>query len=249
MLPPRELVSKLRRRIDRRVHVSPQPFLCLRQRADDGGEVDLADDEQVDVASRAQLAPRGRAKDEGDQPPVHEGRKRLAEDVGQPRRLGEDAQKLREDRSGAIRLEIHLSASHRPLQESRGSQLMEFPLHRAKSRAGQSCDLAKVVRLVGVPQQQGKHPAARASEQHRGRIRPTVQAGASRPHVEYRTYSNWEQPSTAGGQRREAHDSSDRGAEIRRQVCLKPRITPSRPPPAGAAGCPASSSGYRASRG
>lgn len=182
---PRELVSKLRRRIDRRVHVSPQPLLCLRQRADDGGEVDLADDEQVDVASRTQLAPGGRTEDEGDQSPARERRKGLAEDVGQPGGLGEDALKLGEHRSVAIRLEIHLSALHRPPQESGGGQLFEFPLRGPEPCAGQPRDLAKVVRLVRVPQQQAEHPASGAPKQHRGRIRPAVQTGARRAHVEY----------------------------------------------------------------
>lgn len=59
MVPPRELVSKLGRRIHRRVDVSPEPFLCLRQRSDDGGELDLADDDQVDVARGLQLAAGG----------------------------------------------------------------------------------------------------------------------------------------------------------------------------------------------
>ena len=42
MVLPRELVSKLGRRIHRRVDVSPQPLLCLGQRSDDGGELDVA---------------------------------------------------------------------------------------------------------------------------------------------------------------------------------------------------------------
>jgi len=181
----RELVSKLGRRIHRRVDVSPQPLLCLRQRSNDGGELDLADDDQVDVARGPQLAARGRTKDEGDQPPVPERRKGLAEDVGQPGGLGEEAPKLGKHRSVAIRLEIHLPASRRSLQESRGGQLLEFPLHRPEPRAGQPCDLAKIIRLVRVPEQPAEHSAAGPPEQHRGSVRPAVQAELTRSHIRY----------------------------------------------------------------
>jgi len=182
---PSELVSKLGRRIHRRVDVSPQPLLCVRQRSDDGGELDLADDDQVDVARGPQLAARGRTKDEGDQPPVRERRKGLAEDVGQPDGLGEDAPKLGEHRSVAIRLEIHLPALRRSLQESRGGQLPEFPLHRPEPRAGQPCDLAEVIGLVRVPEQPAEHSAAGSPEQHRGSVRPAVQVKLPRSHVGY----------------------------------------------------------------
>jgi len=113
---PREFVAKLGRRIHRRVDVSAQPLLCLRQRSDDGGELDVADNDQIDVARGPQLAARGRTIDEGDQPPILERRKGLAEDVGQAGRLGEDAPKLGEHRSAAIRLKVHLSPSRCPQQ-------------------------------------------------------------------------------------------------------------------------------------
>jgi hypothetical protein len=159
--------------------------LRWRQRCDDGREVDVADDEQIDVASGPHSAPRGRTEHEGDRGPIHQGRERLAQDIGQPDRLGEDAPEFGEYWRVTIRLEIHLPAPNRSLQEPGGGQLAKLPLHGPEPGAGQPCDLAQVVRLVGMPQEQAEHAAASASEQQCRRLGPGATLGTFRSHFEY----------------------------------------------------------------
>jgi hypothetical protein len=61
-----KLRSKLGRRIDRRIVVSAESLLSAGQRSHDVLKGRIADDEQVDIACRPELAASGRSEHEGD---------------------------------------------------------------------------------------------------------------------------------------------------------------------------------------
>ena len=65
MLRPK-LCSELRRRVDRRIDVSPESLLSAGQRPHYVLKGRIPDDEQVDIACRPELAASGRSKHEGD---------------------------------------------------------------------------------------------------------------------------------------------------------------------------------------
>jgi hypothetical protein len=161
-----DLGAKLVRRIDRGIHVSPQPLLRRYQGGRDEVERNVSDDEEVDVAVTAQLPACGRAKDEGHSDLVSERRQRLAQHVDETCGLEKQGLELREDRGVAVRLEMNLSSLHRPAEQAGACERLEFLLHGSLGGAGLPDDLAKVERPLGMAEQQAEHPAASLAEKH-----------------------------------------------------------------------------------
>ncbi len=94
--------------VDRWIDFPSQPLLSASQRRHDVLERRVTDDEQVDVAGGAEFATGGGAEYKRHQHALAEGGQRLSEQIGQSRRLREQAVKLREDRRLTVGLKVDL---------------------------------------------------------------------------------------------------------------------------------------------
>ena len=159
------LVSKFGRRIDSRIHLPAQPFLHHGERMHDALEWRLADDEQIDVAGRAEFAARRRPEHERDLNPIAKRGEALAEEIDEAGRLGKQPAQFRKDRRVAVRLKVHLMPLHRAPNETRGREQLKFTLDGANGGACLADDLPEIVGLVGMPEQPAEQSAPRAAEQ------------------------------------------------------------------------------------
>jgi hypothetical protein len=148
-----------------RIDVSSELLLRGTRHPDDFGKRHVADDEQVDVACRPELCARGRAEDERDLDRIDNRRESLADELHDSERLDHEVPQLGEDRGGTIRLEVDLSPAHGPLQHRRSRQQLKLALYRARGSVSPAKDLADVICLVRMAQQQAEHPLARLAEQ------------------------------------------------------------------------------------
>lgn len=152
--------------VDGGIDFPSQPLLSASKRRHNVLERRVADNKQVDVACGAEFATGCRTEDERQAYPPAEWRKRLAEQIRQPCRLGEQALELREDRGLTIGLEVDLPALNGSVQKPGSGQLLQFPLSSAERRAAIADDLAEIEGFVGVAEQPAENPTARAAEQH-----------------------------------------------------------------------------------
>ena len=113
MLGP-ELRSEFVQRVDGRIDFPPQPLLSTSQRRHDVLERCVTDDQQVNVAAGAEFTTGGGAEHKGHEHALAEGSQRLSEQIGQSRRLCEQALKLREDRRLTVGLKIDLLTLNGP---------------------------------------------------------------------------------------------------------------------------------------
>lgn len=164
-MPGSNLRPELVGRIDRRIHVAPQPLLRFGQCVGNALEWHIPDDEQVDVAGGPQLAAGRRAEHEGHGYPIGERRQRLPQHVGHTGRLEEQRLKLREDWRFAIRLEINLPSLDGTSEKPGAGEHAQFSLDGALPGARVADDLAQVVGLARMPQQPPQHAPPGAAEQ------------------------------------------------------------------------------------
>ena len=164
MLGP-DLGPEFFRGIDSGIDVSSQTLLSASQRRHDALERRVTDNEEVDVARRAELTTSRRPKHERHKHALAGWCECLAEDVGEPGSLREQSLQLRKDRRLAVSLEIDLPALNSAVQQPSGGQLLEFVLHRADGSTCVACNLAKIVRFVGVTEQPAEDAPAGAAEQ------------------------------------------------------------------------------------
>jgi hypothetical protein len=165
-----ELGPEFVRGVDSGIDVSSQTLLSASQRRHDALERCVTDDEQVDVARRPELTTGRRPEHQRHEHAFAQWCERLAEYVGEPGSLREQSLQLRKDRRLAVSLEIHLPALNSAAQQPSGGQLLEFALHRADGSTCVACDLAKIVRFVGVTEQPAEDAPACTAEQQRGDI-------------------------------------------------------------------------------
>ena len=100
--------------VDGWIDFPSQPLLGASQRSHDVLERRVTDDEQIDVAGGTKFTTGGGAEDKRHQHALAEGSQRLSEQIGQSRRLCEQALKLREDRRLAVGLKIDLLTLNGP---------------------------------------------------------------------------------------------------------------------------------------
>jgi hypothetical protein len=167
MVTGSDLRSKLGRWIDRRIHISAEPFLDRGERMHDVLEWSLANDEQIDVARRAELTARRRPEHECHVDAITKRREPLAKDIDEAGGLRKEPTQLRKNRRVAVRLKVHLTPLHRAPNEARGREQLELALNGADSGAGLPDNLPQIVGLVGMPKQPAEQPAPRAAEQDR----------------------------------------------------------------------------------
>ena len=109
MLGP-DLGPEFVRGVDSGIDVSSQTLLSASQRRHDALERRVTDDEEVDVARRAELTTGRRPEHERHEHALAERCERVAEHVGEPGSLREQSLQLRKDRRLAVGLEIDLPA-------------------------------------------------------------------------------------------------------------------------------------------
>lgn len=100
--------------VDGWIDFPSQPLLSASQRRHDVLERRVTDDQQVDVAGGAKFTTGGGAEYKRHQHALAEGSQRLSEQIGQSRRLCEQALKLREDRRLTVGLKIDLLTLNGP---------------------------------------------------------------------------------------------------------------------------------------
>ena len=157
--------AELGQRINRWIHIPSEPLLRTYQRAGDGFEGSIPDDEEVDVAAAPQLPPRRRAEDEGHSDLVLERGERFAKYLDGTRSLEEQSLELGEDGCVAIRLEMNLSPLGGPAKQAGTCERIELLLHRSLGRACLPDDLPEVERAVRMAEQQAEHTAAGLPEE------------------------------------------------------------------------------------
>jgi len=173
------------RGVDSGVDVSSQALLSASQRRYDALERRVTDNEEVDVARRAQLTTGRRPEHERHEHALAEWCERLPEHVGEPGSLREQSLQLRKDRRLAVCLEVNLPALYGAAQQPGRGQLLEFALHRADGRTCVTCDLAKIVRFVRVTEQPAEDAPAGAAEQQRGGVCPGRRSHSGCSHNAY----------------------------------------------------------------
>ena len=173
----RDLRSKLVRRIDRRVDVPAELLLSRGESLHDILKWRVANDQEIDVTRRAELAPCPGSEHERNLNAIAKWRKPFAEQIDQPDGLCEQASKFREDWRFLVGLKVHLPAPDGASHQPRRGQELELTLNSADSGSGLAAELPKVVGLVRMAEQPAKHAPASASKEQGGRVH---QAGRSR---------------------------------------------------------------------
>ncbi len=180
------LRPELLRRIDRGIHVAPQPLLRFGQCIGNALEWHISDDEQVEVAVRPQLATGCRAEHEGNEHAVSDGRQRLSQHVGHTGSLEEERLELSEDWGLAIGLEVDLPPLDGASEEPGAGQQIELSLYSALPTTRVAHDLAQVEGLVRVTQQPAQHPPSRTAEEHGSGFAIACLPARFRTHLEYK---------------------------------------------------------------
>lgn len=170
-MPSPELRLKLAGWIDGGIEVSAEPILSFGQCLHHVLEPGVSDHQQIDVAVLPQRAAGRGAEHERDHDPLAERSQPLAKPVDEPGGFRKQALQLREDRRVPVSLEVHLPAIHGSPHEPNGRQLLQLALHSTDRGAREPGDLAKVVPLIGVPQQPRKDAPPGAPEQDFDRAR------------------------------------------------------------------------------
>jgi hypothetical protein len=139
----------------------------------------IANDQQIEIASRAQLTTGGRPKHKCELDLIAKRRQPVSEQVRQTRRLGKQALQLREDRCVLVGSEIYLAALHLPLQQPGGRQEFQLALHGANSGADLACDCPQIIGLVRVSQEPAEDATPGAAKKHRRGISRNAQFACS----------------------------------------------------------------------
>ncbi len=153
-----------------RIDLAAQVLLRRRQGLDRILELQFADEHEIHVAARALLAARDRTVDECGLDAAGEGSQRFAQHIGYAGRLLQDAAQLFVDWGIRIGLVMHLVALASAKQQpgfGKRSQLAIQGIRRSVRYAG---DLADVVRLAGMEQQQRQHVAAVGAKEKVGQV-------------------------------------------------------------------------------
>jgi hypothetical protein len=159
-----DLRSKLVRRIHRRIDVPAKLLLSRGKSMHHILKWRISNDQEIDVACRAKLAPCRGPEHEGDLNTVAERREPVSQEVEQPSRLGKEPPQLRENRRIAVGLEVHLTALHSAPDQPRCRQQLQFALNGSNGGSSLTNDLPKVVGLVRVAEQPAEHAPAGTAE-------------------------------------------------------------------------------------
>lgn len=166
-MPAENLRAELFGRVHRRIHLTTQDTLRVRQRAYHISQRDVADDDQVDVAVPAQLVARGGPEDECNLDSRPQGQQRVTDDVGDTTRLREKRLELAEDRGLRVSLKVHLATLHGSRDDAGSNQLIQFTLNGTYGKASLPGDLTQIEGLVRVAVQPSEHQAPGTSKQDR----------------------------------------------------------------------------------
>lgn len=181
-----DLRPKLVGRIDRRIHIAPEPLLRFGQGVGNGLKWHITDDEQVDVAVGPQLAPGCRAEHEGDEDAVSDRCQRLAQDVRHAGGLEKNRLELLEYRRLLVRLEVHLPSLDGASNQPGAGQEIELSLYSALPDPCVAHDLAQIEGFAGMPEQPAQDASPRAAEEHgRGFIEASL-GGCRCTQLEYK---------------------------------------------------------------
>lgn len=124
-----DLRSKLARRIDGRIDVPAEPFLSCGKSMHDVLKWRVPNNQKIDVARRAELAPCRGSEHERNLNAIAKRREPFSQEIDQPCRLGKQPAQLREDGRLAVGLEVHLTALHCPPHQARCRQKLHFALN------------------------------------------------------------------------------------------------------------------------
>lgn len=143
-------------RLDDGIDLAAKCRLCSCQCIHGITQRRVTDHEQVNVALVRSIAAGGRPEDKGEFSSGTERGERgpqSRDDVG----LDDDAAELLKDRALRVGLVVDLSAALGAPEDARRHKDLQFPLHGTYRPTGAACDLARVERLVGLPEQQAQH--------------------------------------------------------------------------------------------
>ena len=129
------------------------------------GKGHTADDEQIEIACRGLFTAGHRPVDEGDIDAVLKWLQRSANDGSHTECFDDDVLEFLEDRRVGIGAKIDLVSPLFPQQQARLGEAFELELYLADSGCGGFDDLAEVIGLVRVTEQQRKDIAPRLAEQ------------------------------------------------------------------------------------
>jgi hypothetical protein len=142
MMPCCDFRSKLGRRIDGRIDVPAEPFLCRGERMHHVLEWRVANHQEIDVARRAEFAACRGPEHERDLNAIAKRCESPSEEVDEPGRLRKQPAQLREDRCVAVGLKIHLPSLHSAPHQARRREQFQLALDSADRGSGLAHDLA-----------------------------------------------------------------------------------------------------------
>lgn len=142
------LLLELSCRVDGRIDLSADRPLSRIETVHDLSELDVANDNEIDVAARLQLPTRGRAVNEGDQDPGSERGECLSQLRRETGGLGEERLELGKDGRGLVRLVVDLATSDGSTNDPGLRQHPKVSGNGSLRRPGHLYELSDVIRLV-----------------------------------------------------------------------------------------------------
>lgn len=164
MVPLANTARELGGRLDDGVDITSQDALRLAESIDDFPETDMTDDKHVDVARSPLVALRhGPEHERGCDSCLHR-LESVAKDVHHTNCLGNERVELCEHRRTALGGEVHLSASNRAFENTRGGERSQLLLDGTERRARRPCHLSDIEAAVRLAIKKAQHFATRAAE-------------------------------------------------------------------------------------
>jgi hypothetical protein len=161
-----QLLPQFLDRIDGWVNLSSQLVLYRSEYGKKSGERQITDDHQIHIALRPIPSGRGGTIDESrqDQPSLRKIGQGESYYFVRPYSLGDEAPDFLEDRRIGVCGKVDLPAVRLPKDESRTGQLFELALDGSGAAPNRANDLAKVERLLRMPEQECEHLPSSLSE-------------------------------------------------------------------------------------